>query len=165
LELAAEGLDSDEWPTVEALEILVPVEEGSGIAALIEPLETLPLPGVPPLRLTVSAVAPDGACVHRTLVPDEEGLRPATSFHGVHPEAARRIDLDRLDNFELERLAAGDDGIYCFHGRSRALPSDERIFVLADARVRSSGDGRDATLFLPAFEHAFTEATRALRPT
>jgi hypothetical protein len=35
--------------------------------------------------------------------------------------------------------------------------------VLAEARVRTSGDGRDASLFVPAFEHAFTEATRALR--
>jgi len=163
LELAGDGLDSDEWPTVEALEILVPVEAGESLAVLVEPLESLVVRGVPSLRLTVSAVDPDGGCVHQTFLPGESGLRPAAGFHDIHPEAARRVDLDRLDNFELERLAVGDDGIYCFHGRSRALPSDERIFVLADARVRSSGDGRDATLFLPAFEHSFTEATRALR--
>jgi len=163
LELAAEGLDSDEWPTVEALEILVPIEAGQAIDPLVEPLESLVVRGVPSLRLTVSAVEPDGTCVHHSFSPAEKGLRPSAGFHGIHPEAARRVDLDRLDNFELERLAVGDDGIYCFRGRSRALPSDERIFVLADARVRSSGDGRDATLFLPAFEHAFTEATRALR--
>jgi hypothetical protein len=163
LELAGEGLDSDEWPTVEALEILVPVEAGDALEALVLPLEALVVRGVPSLRLTVSAVDPDGGCVHRTFHADEGGLRPTAGFQGIHPEAARRVDFDRLANFELERLGVGDDGIYCFHGRSRALPSDERIFVLADARVRSSGDGRDATLFLPAFEHAFTEATRALR--
>ena len=81
---------------------------------------------------------------------------------GIHPETARRIDLDRLDNFVLERIPASD-GIYCFYGRSRAAPADERIFVLADARSRSPEDGREAALHLPAFEHAFYEATRALR--
>src|SRR5437867_2275914 len=118
LEVAAEGLDSDEWPTVEALEILVPIEAGQPIGPLVEPLESLPVGGVPSLRLTVSAVEPDGTCVHRSFSPAEEGLRPSAGFHGIHPEAARRVDLDRLDNFELERLAVGDDGIYCFHGRS-----------------------------------------------
>jgi acetyl-CoA carboxylase carboxyltransferase component len=163
LELAADGLDSDEWPTVEAIEILVPIASETELSALVEPLESVLVPGTPALRLTATAVEPDGTCSHRTFAVGEVGLRAAGSYHGIHPEAARRIDLGRLDNFELERLFVGGDGIYCFHGRSRALPADERIFVLADARVRSSGDGRDAALFVPAFEHAFTEATRALR--
>jgi len=163
LAIATEALDSDEWPTVEAIELLVPVEAGGELGALAGGLEQVAVPGVPPLRLTLTAVEPDGTCTHHTLLAAEQGLRPAQGYHGIHPEAARRIDLDRLDGFELERIPEGDDGIYCFAGRSRQLPSDERIFVLADARVRTSGDGRDASLFVPAFEHAFTEATRALR--
>jgi len=163
LELAALGLDSDEWPTVEAIEILVPLEAEADLASLLGPLEAVAVAGAPSLRLTVTAVEPDGSCVHRTFDPAEGGLRSAGPYHGIHPEAARRVDLDRLDNFELERLPVGGDGVYCFRGRSRTLQADERIFVLADARVRSSGDGRDAALFVPAFEHAFTEATRALR--
>ncbi len=163
LDLAAEALDSDEWPTVEAIEILVPVDEDAQLAALVEPLESVTVRGSPRLRLTVTAVDPDGTCLHRTFAPDETGLRPAGTYHGIHPEAARRIDLGRLVNFELERLDVGGDHVYCFHGRSRSLRADERIFVLSDARIRSSGDGRDAALFVPAFEHAFTEATRALR--
>ena len=91
-----------------------------------------------------------------------QGLRAEPDDLGIHPETARRIDLDRLDHFELERIPASD-GIYCFYGRSRAVPADERIFVLADARSRSPDDGREAALHLPAFEHAFYEATRALR--
>jgi acetyl/propionyl-CoA carboxylase alpha subunit/acetyl-CoA carboxylase carboxyltransferase component len=163
LELAAEALDSDEWPTVEAIEVLVPVGAGADVDAVVRPLASVAAPGAPKLRLTVTAVDPDGGCVHRTFAPTERGLRPFGTYHGIHPEAARRIDLGRLANFELERLPADGDGIYCFHGRSRSLPADERIFVLADARIRSSGDGRDAALFVPAFEHAFTEATRELR--
>ena len=107
-------------------------------------------------------MAPDGALAHRTFVYSAQGLRAEPDDLGVHPETARRIDLDRLDHFELERIPASD-GIYCFYGRSRAVPADERIFVLADVRSRSPDDGRDAALHLPAFEHAFYEATRALR--
>ncbi len=163
LDLATEGLDSDEWPTVEAIEILVALDGAIDLDAQVEPLESVPVRETPPIRLTVTAVEPDGTCLHRTFVPGGARLRPAATYHGIHPEAARRIDLGRLDNFELERLAVEGDGIYCFHGRSRAVPADERVFVLADARIRSSGDGRDAALFVPAFERAFTEATRALR--
>jgi acetyl/propionyl-CoA carboxylase alpha subunit/acetyl-CoA carboxylase carboxyltransferase component len=164
LEVATQDLDSDEWPTVEAIEILVPLEAETDFASLLGVLEAVSVVGAPSLRLTVTAVDPDGGCVHQTFLPAEGGgLRPAGDYHGIHPEAARRVDLARLDNFELERLSVGGDGSYCFHGRSRTLRADERIFVLADARVRSSGDGRDAMLFVPAFEHAFTEATRALR--
>ena len=126
------------------------------------PLESaLGVPGAP-MRLTLNGVAPDGELSHRTFVYSSDGLRAEPDLLGIHPETARRIDLDRLDNFELERIPAGD-GIYCFHGRARAAPADERIFVLADARSRSPDDGREAALHLPAFEHAFYEATRALR--
>ena len=103
-----------------------------------------------------------GEIAHRTFSHGAHGLRAEPGDLGIHPETARRIDLDRLDNFVLERIPAAD-GIYCFFGRSRAAPGDERIFVLADARSRSPDDGREAALHVPAFEHAFYEATRALR--
>jgi acetyl/propionyl-CoA carboxylase alpha subunit/acetyl-CoA carboxylase carboxyltransferase component len=158
--IAVEGLDSDEWPTVEAVEVFVPVAPGSDVDALVAPLDTLIATGLPGLRVTVNVVADDGVA-HRSFVASEERLREDSLF-GIHPEAARRVDLDRLDNFELERLPAGE-GIYCVAARSREVPSDERIFVLADARFRSPDDGREASLHVPAFEHAFYEATRALR--
>jgi acetyl-CoA carboxylase carboxyltransferase component len=114
------------------------------------------------LRLTVSAVDVDGHALHRSFEPEQGRLRPAAQDHGIHPETARRIDLQRLRDFELERIPAGES-LYCFHGRSRSVPSDERIFVLADARSRAPDDGREVALHLAAFEHSFYEATRALR--
>ena len=111
----------------------------------------------------MTLVRPGGPDRHWTLRADARAASArTTALHGVHPEAAARIDLDRLRGFELERAAA-PEALYCFHGRSRAEPGDERIFVLGDVRGRSPDDGREASLHVPVFERAFHEATRALR--
>ena len=114
------------------------------------------------LRVTLNAVDAQGQGLHRSFDPEAGRLRRTAEDHGIHPETARRIDLQRLRHFELERMAAGES-LYCFHGRSRSVPSDERIFVLADARSRAPDDGREAALHLAAFEHSFYEATTTLR--
>jgi acetyl-CoA carboxylase carboxyltransferase component len=160
--LGAEGGNGAGWPPVRAVELFVPVEDPAELDALVKPLESAIGVEGAQTRVTLTAVAPEGALSHRTFTYTSEGLRAEPDDLGVHPETARRIDLDRLDEFLLERIPAAD-GIYCFRGRSREVPADERIFVLADARSRSPDDGRDAALHLPAFEHAFYEATRALR--
>jgi hypothetical protein len=82
----------------------------------------------------------------------------------VHPETATRIDLERLERFDVERLEAPED-IYCFHIRSPEIQGDERLIVLADVRGRSPDDdaGHEASLHVPAFERDFFEATRCMR--
>jgi acetyl/propionyl-CoA carboxylase alpha subunit/acetyl-CoA carboxylase carboxyltransferase component len=96
---------------------------------------------------------------------EREGDTPVRreNLQGVHPEVAQRIDLARLVHFELKRLPGGED-LYCFRGRHRENPEDERIFVLAEVRgLAPESEGREARLFVPAFENAFFEATRRLR--
>lgn len=144
-----------------AVEIFLPLERGQELDALLAPLERVRA-GDGPLRLSINAVTPEGELMHRTYVPSADGLRRSRGYHGIHPETARRIDLERLENFDLERIPASEN-VYCFYGRSRAVEADERIFVLADARSRSPDDGREVALHVPAFEHAFYEATRAMR--
>jgi acetyl/propionyl-CoA carboxylase alpha subunit/acetyl-CoA carboxylase carboxyltransferase component len=154
--------DRHEWPAVHAIELLVPVEgEEDGGSLLVEAARALD-GRLSCARLSLGLVREHREEVYRTLVPTPEGFREDAGFHGIHPAAAERIDLARLAAFELERLE-GPDGIYCFAGRSRAVAGDERVFVLADLRSRSPDDGREAHLHIPAFEHAFHEATRALR--
>jgi acetyl/propionyl-CoA carboxylase alpha subunit/acetyl-CoA carboxylase carboxyltransferase component len=118
--------------------------------------------GLPAERLTVTLVRPGGPDLHRTFGPTADGFFEDIGLHGVHPEAAARIDLQRLRGFELERLPA-PDSLYAFHGRSHEEPGDERIFVLGDLRSRSPDTGRDAALHFPAFEHHFHEAAGVLR--
>jgi len=116
------------------------------------------------LRLTLSLLAPGEAAIHETwqsAARGDGGPRPVELW-GMHPEAAQRVDLSRYQSFHLERLNATDD-IYCFYGKSRDLPDDERIFVLADVLDRSATDGPDTAFFIPIFERAFHEAARTLR--
>ncbi len=146
----------------EAVELIVPVEDAAQSADAAAEVARVVSDGVSAGRFTLNLVRPGGPDEHRTFQPTPEGWRELEGLHGVHPEAARRIDLQRLSRFELERLPASD-GIYCFHARSPEVAGDERLFVLADLRSRSPDDGREADLHLAAFEHSFHEATRALR--
>jgi acetyl-CoA carboxylase carboxyltransferase component len=119
---------------------------------------------IPSLRVTLSLLAPGEPALHETWQSgrrNEVGLRPVELW-GMHPEAAQRVDLTRYQSFHLERLAAIDD-VYCFHGKSRELPEDERIFVLSDVLDRPIENGADASYFVPIFERAFHEAARSLR--
>ena len=159
---AANERDRHEWPAVYALELFVALPEAADVVALAESVRVALGGGLPAGRFTLSLVAPGGPDRHFTFVPSREGLRLDHSLHRVHPEAALRIDLARLAKFELERCDA-PDGLYCFHGRARDEAGDERVFVLADVRGRSPDDGHEAELYVPLFEQAFYEATRALR--
>ena len=159
---AAGERDRHEWPAVYALELFAPLPPEGDAEALAEAVRAAAVGGIPAGRLTLDLVVPGGPDRHFTFVPSREGLRLDETLHGVHPEAAARIDLGRLTKFSLERCDA-PDGIYCFHGRARDEAGDERVFVLADVRGRSPDDGHEAELYVPMFEQAFYEATRALR--
>jgi len=156
------GSDSANPLFAGALELFVPVDESFDANATLDTLSAALATKSANLRLTLNFISPNGTSEHRTFVPSGSGLVEVQHFHGIHPETARRIDLERLNNFQLERIP-GVKGIYCFYGRSKEIPADERIFVLADVGGRSPDESHDVRLFLPTFEHAFHEATRALR--
>ena len=56
-------------------------------------------------------------------------------------------------------------GIYGFHGSSRDVEGDERIFVLADARKRLPSAGPRLEHHVAAFERVFNRAARTMRTT
>lgn len=160
---------SRELSAVEAIELIVtpavaqaqPRTAGAqpgGVEAWLA--DSLP-PHLPARRLTVTVVTPGAALAHRTFVASADGLAERRDLHGIHPETATRIDLDRLARFDLKRLDSPED-IYSFFGRSREVPGDERFFVLADVRGAVE-DEPDVALHVAAFERAFDAATRALR--
>ena len=113
---------------------------------------------VAPHCLTVSWIR-GGSDRHWTFRRDGDGCGLDAGLHEIHPDTARRIGLDRLLDFELERLP-GADRVYCFHGRSRVVRGDERVFVLAEVRGAS---GAEAAEQVGAFDRTFQAATRALR--
>ncbi len=143
-----------------ALELFVVEASEAGREAVLRAAQAWCAAPGPAARLVLSFLSADGEDRSETLETQGRAERPDP--HGLHPEVAERIDLARLREFELERLPGADD-LYCFRGRHRDAPEDERLFVLADVRGLAFEEGREARLHAPVFEHAFTEATRQLR--
>ncbi|MBI1813853.1 MAG: ATP-grasp domain-containing protein [Deltaproteobacteria bacterium] len=148
--------------TVHAIELLAPADDRNR-AALADVAAYLAANELNAGRFTVTLLPAASGGVHTTFVPATGGVRERHDLHGLHPETASRIDLDRLAAFELERIESAE-GVYSFYGRSRAVPRDERVFVLADVRERAA-DEPEAVLHIAAFERAFYAATRTLRTT
>ncbi|MEE8509407.1 MAG: biotin/lipoyl-containing protein, partial [Myxococcota bacterium] len=147
---------------IDAIELLVPAETGLDEGALRDVLTPEIAQKLSADRITVTLLRNSGRSSHRCFLCRDGRVVEQDGLHGLHPEVAARVDLDRLRAFELERLEA-PDGIYCFHLRSAEVPADERIIVLADVRGRSPDGGYEANLHVPAFEWAYFEATRTLR--
>lgn len=86
-----------------------------------------------------------------------------TRYPGLHPMIARRLQLWRLENFDLERLPSTED-VYLFLAVSRDNPKDERLYALAEVRdltgVRNAA-GR--LLSVPNLERMLMEALSAIR--
>ncbi|HKU39808.1 MAG TPA: biotin carboxylase N-terminal domain-containing protein, partial [Polyangiales bacterium] len=148
---------------VQALELVVAVDEDEATRdAVIAETERALGGALGATRLTLTLVTPDAAAHHETFRALEGGGIEKIQLHGVHPEAAERLDMGRYVNFDLERLWGSDD-VYCFFAKAKQDDNDQRLFVLADVRGRPDGDGKSAELFVPIFERAFQEATRTLR--
>jgi acetyl/propionyl-CoA carboxylase alpha subunit/acetyl-CoA carboxylase carboxyltransferase component len=99
-----------------------------------------------------------------TVVPPPEGT-DLTEFAeplGLTVEEARRLELWRLTNFELERIEVpGFDGIIALFGKSREGRGDERLFVFAE--VMSLGASTPQQPSLAVFEQQFHAAVEAMR--
>jgi acetyl-CoA carboxylase carboxyltransferase component/biotin carboxyl carrier protein len=54
-------------------------------------------------------------------------------YRNLHPMIAKRIDLWRLANFELQRMPSAAD-VHVFHGVAQDNPEDHRLFALAEVR-------------------------------
>jgi acetyl-CoA carboxylase carboxyltransferase component/biotin carboxyl carrier protein len=98
-----------------------------------------------------------------TFRPAEGGYAEERHLRGVHPMLSKRLQLDRLSQFELTRLPAAED-VYLFHGRARGNARDERFFALAEVRdLTPLRDGGGRIAHLPQLEHVLHETCAALR--
>ncbi|GAA3337141.1 biotin carboxylase N-terminal domain-containing protein [Amorphoplanes nipponensis] len=131
---------------------------------LAELLAERPLPaGV--RRVTTTVVGTTGAMHHHfTFRPDGAGFTEDRLIRGLHPQIARRLQLQRLREFDLTRLPSADEEIYLFKAVAKSNPADERLFAMGQVRdltpLRES-DGR--LVALPAVEDAITAGLDAIR--
>ncbi len=88
-------------------------------------------------------------------------------YRNMHPMLAERLDLWRLSNFSLRRLASAED-VFLFHAVAHANPKDERLIALAEVRDltaarNSAGDIIGYPLLEGILMQAFADIRGALR--
>jgi acetyl-CoA carboxylase carboxyltransferase component/biotin carboxyl carrier protein len=125
--------------------------------------------GCEPWRLDVTVTSTGGdeaehfRTLHLSFRPKAEGgLVEDLVYRNLHPMLAKRLDLWRLANFRLERLASAED-VYLFHGVAHENPKDHRLFALAEVRdLTPVGDAAGATSY-PWLERMGLQALAAMR--
>lgn len=84
-------------------------------------------------------------------------------YRGFHPMIGKRLRLERLRRFDVERLPSADD-VYLLRGVARENPKDQRLFAFTEVRdatpVRETS-GR--VVQLPHLERMLLEALAAMR--
>ncbi|MDH3754832.1 MAG: ATP-grasp domain-containing protein, partial [Acidimicrobiia bacterium] len=122
------------------------------------------------LRRIVVAISDRGAgagmsgALHVTFRPDGEGgYREVSQYRNMHPMMGKRLELWRLDEFDIERVSSPED-VYVFHGRARGNPRDERLFALAEVRdLTPVRDEAGELVRLPEAERVIQEVLGVIR--
>ena len=122
-------------------------------------------------RLTItvtSASGADHAEEHQrtqsfTYRQSAETFAEDTLFRNMHPMIAERMELWRLSNFDLSRLASAED-VYLFRAVARSNPQDERLIALAEVRdLTPARDAAGAITGYPHLEGMLAEALAGIR--
>ncbi len=120
------------------------------------------------LDVTVSSLAADIDAELRTQYftcrPDSQGVLAEDRFYrNLHPMLAKRLELWRLEHFELTRLPSMED-VYLFHGVAHDNPKDHRLFALAEVRdMTVVPAGRGGAPNYPTLERMGLQAIIAMR--
>ncbi len=117
-------------------------------------------------RITTTVAGTSGAVMHHhfTFRPDGAGFTEDRLIRGLHPQMARRLQLQRLREFDLTRLPFADEEIYLFKAVARSNPADERLIAMGQVRDLTplrEADGR--LVALPAVEDAISAGLDAIR--
>ena len=122
-------------------------------------------------RITITVAGGGGAVMHHHFT-FRRGAAGATAagfgedrlIRGLHPRVAERMQLERLQEFDLTRLPSADEEVYLFKCVARANPADERLVAMAQVRDLTplrEADGR--LVSLPAAEDTLAACLNAIR--
>jgi acetyl/propionyl-CoA carboxylase alpha subunit/acetyl-CoA carboxylase carboxyltransferase component len=117
-------------------------------------------------RITTTVAGTSGAVMHHhfTFRPGDDGLTEDRLIRGLHPQIARRLQLQRLREFDLTRLPSADEEIYLFKAVARGNPADERLIAMGQVRDLTplrDADGR--LVALPVVEDTIAGCLDAIR--
>ncbi len=125
--------------------------------------------GRDPWRLDLTVTSTGGSAaehfrtLHLTYRPMAGGgLQEDRLYRNLHPMLAKRLELWRLSNFALERLASRED-VYLFHGVGHGNPDDHRLFALAEIRDLTPVRDPSGRLSYPWLERMGLQALAAMR--
>ena len=122
-------------------------------------------PAVSRVAVTAAAGGVEGSEVHHLSwdrTPDG-GFREATVFRGLHPMIGQRLQLWRLENFAVTRLAGADD-VHVFDCVSTEQPGDERLVAVAEVRdITPVRDASGALIALPELERVLVACLDGIR--
>ena len=114
-------------------------------------------------RIVVAVAGPGLPMQHFTFRPSGEGYAEEAFFRDAHPMMAKRLQLHRLQHFDLERLASVED-VYLFRAVAKGNKRDERLFVVAEVRdLTPVFDAAGQAAQLPQLERMLHEALGAVR--
>ncbi len=84
-------------------------------------------------------------------------------YRGIHPMLFRRMQLVRLEKFDLERLPSAED-VYLYRAVAQGNPKDERLFAAAEVRdLTPVRDAAGRVVQLPELERLLHEALAGMR--
>ena len=118
-------------------------------------------------RITTTVAGTSGAVIHHHFTfraTDGVGFTEDRLIRGLHPQVSRRLQLQRLREFDLTRLPSADEEIYLFKAVAKSNPADERLIAMGQVRDLTplrEADGR--LVALPAVEDAITAGLDAIR--
>lgn len=126
--------------------------------------------GVRRLTVTVTSAARGGGHAEEhlrtqafTYLPAGGGFAEDLLLRNLHPMIAERLDLWRLSNFSLSRLASAED-VYLFRAVARANPRDERLIAIAEVRdLTAARDPAGDIIGYPLLEGVLTQAFAGMR--
>ncbi len=94
----------------------------------------------------------------------EDGFTEDKVYRGMHTMMAKRLEIWRLKNFDIERLPATMEDIYMFKAVSKENSTDERLFVFAEVRdLTPATNGKSNHIQLPNLELMFMESLESIR--
>jgi len=117
-------------------------------------------------RVTAVVAGRSGAAMHHhfTFQLQTGQVSEDRLIRGLHPQIARRMQLERLSNFDLTRLPSSDEDVYLFSCVARENQADERLAALAQVRdLTPLRDHEGRLVALPAVEGALEACLDAIR--
>jgi len=114
-------------------------------------------------RVCAVLVPAAGRLRYRTFASDSALFSEETTLRGLHPAIAERLELWRLRNFHVRRVATSEN-LYLFHAKARQNERDERLFALAEVRdLHPVREASGRLLAVPELENAILQAFHAIR--